>query len=114
MREQVVDALLKIGEFAQISDVPTKTLRYYDRIGLFKPVHVDPSNDSRYYSPDQLPRITRILTLKDLGSRWSRSAGFWKTTCRCPSCAACSASRESRSRSDFMRSRTDWLASRHG
>lgn len=67
MREQVVDALLKIGEFAQISDVPTKTLRYYDRIGLFKPVHVDPSNDSRYYSPDQLPRITRILTLKDLG-----------------------------------------------
>jgi DNA-binding transcriptional MerR regulator len=67
MREQVPDDLLKIGEFAEISDIPAKTLRYYDRIGLFKPVYVDPVNDYRYYSPDQLPRITRILTLKDLG-----------------------------------------------
>jgi len=67
MQEQVPNDLLKIGEFAQTSDVPAKTLRYYDRIGLFKPVHVDPSNDYRYYSPDQLSRIARILTLKDLG-----------------------------------------------
>jgi DNA-binding transcriptional MerR regulator len=67
MREEVPDDLLKIGEFAEISDVAAKTLRYYDRIGLFKPVYVDPANDYRYYSPNQLPRITRILTLKDLG-----------------------------------------------
>lgn len=67
MREEVPDDLLKIGEFAEISDVGAKTLRYYDRIGLFKPVYVDPANNYRYYSPNQLPRITRILTLKDLG-----------------------------------------------
>lgn len=52
MREQVPDDLLKIGEFAEISNVSAKTLRYYDRIGLFKPVYVDPANDYRYYSAD--------------------------------------------------------------
>jgi DNA-binding transcriptional MerR regulator len=67
MRKQAPDDLLQIGEFAKISHVPTKTLRYYDRIGLFEPHYVDPSTNYRYYSPDQLPRITRILTLKELG-----------------------------------------------
>ena len=67
MREQAPDDLLRIGEFAEISDVPAKTLRYYDRIGLFRPIYVNPSNEYRYYSPDQIPKITRILTLKDLG-----------------------------------------------
>ena len=67
MTEQVEDDLLTIGEFAEISGVPAKTLRYYDRIELFKPITVDPSTNYRYYSTDQLPEITRILTLKDLG-----------------------------------------------
>jgi len=42
-------------------------LRYYDEVGLLKPVCVDHFNGYRYYSVDQLPRLNRILALKDLG-----------------------------------------------
>ena len=44
-----------------------KTLRYYDEIGLLKPAKVDRFTGYRYYSADQLPRLNRILALKDLG-----------------------------------------------
>jgi DNA-binding transcriptional MerR regulator len=59
--------LLKIGEFAWLGQVTVETLRHYDRLGLFKPVHLDPFTDYRYYALDQLPRLNRILALKDLG-----------------------------------------------
>lgn len=59
--------LLKIGEFARISQVPVKTLRYYDEIGLLRPTEVDRFTDYRFYSLDQLSRLHRILALKDLG-----------------------------------------------
>jgi effector-binding domain-containing protein len=44
-----------------------KTLRYYDQIGLLKPAKVDHFTGYRYYSAKQLPRLNRILALKDLG-----------------------------------------------
>jgi len=59
--------MFKIGDFSRLSQVPVKTLRYYDEIGLLKPAEVDRFTSYRYYSADQLPRLNRILTLKDLG-----------------------------------------------
>ncbi|MBL8155101.1 MAG: MerR family transcriptional regulator [Anaerolineae bacterium] len=59
--------MFKIGEFARISRVPVKTLRYYDEIGLLTPAEVDRFTGYRYYSADQLARLNRILTFKDLG-----------------------------------------------
>lgn len=59
--------MLTIGNFAKISHVPIRTLRFYDRIGLLKPSYVDPFTSYRYYSYDQFPRLNRILALKDLG-----------------------------------------------
>ena len=59
--------MFKIGEFSKLSRVPVKTLRYYDEIGLLKPAEVDRFTAYRYYSADQLPRLNRILALKDLG-----------------------------------------------
>jgi effector-binding domain-containing protein len=47
--------------------VTVKTLRYYDKIGLLKPAEVDRFTGYRYYSASQLPRLHRILALKDLG-----------------------------------------------
>jgi DNA-binding transcriptional MerR regulator len=44
-----------------------RTLRYYDEIGLLKPVHVDSDTGYRYYLVEQLSRLQRILALKDLG-----------------------------------------------
>jgi DNA-binding transcriptional MerR regulator len=56
-----------IGEFSQLTQVPAKTLRYYDEIGLFKPARVDPVTQYRHYGLEQLPRLYRILALKELG-----------------------------------------------
>ncbi len=59
--------MIKIGDFARLSQVSVVTLRYYDEVDLLKPVKVDHSTGYRFYSADQLPRLNRILALKDLG-----------------------------------------------
>jgi DNA-binding transcriptional MerR regulator len=59
--------MLKISDFSRLARVPTATLRYYDQIGLLKPVQIDKFTDYRYYAVEQLPRLNRILALKDLG-----------------------------------------------
>ncbi|GHO93544.1 MerR family transcriptional regulator [Reticulibacter mediterranei] len=59
--------MLKIGEFARIGNVSIVTLRHYAQYGLLKPHMLDPETGYRYYSLDQLPRLHRILALKDLG-----------------------------------------------
>lgn len=59
--------MFRIGDFASIARVSIKTLHYYDEIGLLKPEQVHSSTGYRYYTLDQLPRLNRILALKDLG-----------------------------------------------
>lgn len=59
--------MFKIGDFSRLSQVTIKTLRYYDEIELLKPARVDSFTGYRYYSAEQLPRLNRILALKDLG-----------------------------------------------
>lgn len=59
--------MFKIGEFSRFSRVSVKMLRHYDRLELLRPAHVDPFTGYRYYSADQLPRLHRLLALKDLG-----------------------------------------------
>ena len=59
--------MFKIGDFSKLSCVSVKVLHYYDELGLLKPTHVDHFTGYRYYSADQLPRLNRILALKDLG-----------------------------------------------
>lgn len=61
--------MFKIGEFSRLSRVPVKTLRFYDEIALLKPIEVDPFTGYRKYSASQLPRLNRILYLKELGLR---------------------------------------------
>jgi DNA-binding transcriptional MerR regulator len=59
--------MFRIGEFSQIARVSGRLLRYYDSLGLLKPLRIDPATGYRYYSADQLPRLNRILALKELG-----------------------------------------------
>ncbi len=59
--------MIKIGDFSKLSQVSIKALRYYDEMGLLKPIHVDRFTGYRYYSASQLARLNRILALKDLG-----------------------------------------------
>ena len=60
-------AMLKIRDFAKLAEVSITTLRYYDEIGLLKPIHVDPATGYRFYTMDQLPQLHRILAYKELG-----------------------------------------------
>jgi effector-binding domain-containing protein len=59
--------MFKIGDFSKLSQVSVKTLRYYDEIGLLKPVEIDRFTGYRSYAASQLSRLNRILALKDLG-----------------------------------------------
>jgi DNA-binding transcriptional MerR regulator len=59
--------MLKIGEFSRLCQVTVKTLHHYADLGLLHPAHIDPSTGYRYYSLEQLPRIHRIMALKELG-----------------------------------------------
>lgn len=55
------------GEFSRIARVSKRLLQYYDEIALLHPAHTDPQTGYRYYSAKQLPRLNRILAMKDLG-----------------------------------------------
>jgi DNA-binding transcriptional MerR regulator len=59
--------MLKIGEFSRLSQVTIKTLHHYDELGLIKPAHIDPVTNYRFYTVEQLPRIHRIMALKEMG-----------------------------------------------
>jgi len=59
--------MFRIGEFSIIAQVSGRLLRYYDSIGLLSPEHTDPHTGYRFYGAQQLPRLNRILVLKELG-----------------------------------------------
>lgn len=59
--------MLRIGDFARLGRVTVKALRHYDEEGLLAPAETDPSTGYRFYSPDQLVALSRILQLRDLG-----------------------------------------------
>ncbi|HZU03254.1 MAG TPA: MerR family transcriptional regulator [Ktedonobacteraceae bacterium] len=59
--------MFRIGDFSKIAQVSGRLLRYYDEIGLLTPEFTDPQTGYRYYSAQQLPRLNRILVLKELG-----------------------------------------------
>lgn len=59
--------MFKIGDFSKLCQVPVKTLRYYDEIGLLRPAKVDSLTGYRSYNLDQLPRLNMLLALRDLG-----------------------------------------------
>jgi DNA-binding transcriptional MerR regulator len=57
----------RIGEFADLSGVSAKTLRFYDEIGLLRPASVDSRTRYRFYLPEQLQDLATILSLRELG-----------------------------------------------
>lgn len=59
--------MFTVGEFSRLAQVSKRLLRYYDEIGLLKPIHTDTLTGYRYYSAEQMPHLNRILALKDLG-----------------------------------------------
>ena len=66
--------MFKIGEFSKITQVSVRMLRYYDEVGLLKPEEVDKWTGHRMYSVTQIPRLNRILYLRDSGFNISEIA----------------------------------------
>ena len=56
-----------IGEISKIVKISIDALRYYDEIGLLKPVYIDPSSRYRYYSKDQVKDFLAIIEWKKYG-----------------------------------------------
>ena len=68
--------MFRIGEFSKLTRVSVRMLRHYDQLGLLTPSRTDSSTNYRYYSAGQLPRLNRILALRDLGFSLEQIAGL--------------------------------------
>jgi DNA-binding transcriptional MerR regulator len=62
----MTESLLKIGEIHARSQVPIKTIRYYEEIGLIQ-AETRSSGGFRLFSPDVLPRLGFIKRSQTLG-----------------------------------------------
>jgi len=58
--------MLKIGEFSKVSKTTIKALRFYDKVGLFKPYKID-DNGYRYYDISQLDILLKIVEYRQFG-----------------------------------------------
>ena len=58
---------MKIGDFARLGNVSTRTLRFYSQAGLLQPALVSPVNGYRHYHPRQLAQLRQIHVFKDMG-----------------------------------------------
>lgn len=58
---------LSIGAVSKLKKVSIKSLRYYDRIGVFRPAYVNESTNYRYYTQDQLYVLDAISLCVELG-----------------------------------------------
>ena len=60
-------SLYKIGEVSTLCNISIKTLRYYEELGLIKPIKVDIYSGYRYYDESNIEIIYKIQLLKELG-----------------------------------------------
>jgi DNA-binding transcriptional MerR regulator len=67
---------LKIGEFSALGRVSVRMLRHYEKLGLLEPADTDAFTGYRYYELDQLPRLNRIIALKELGFSLEQVGGI--------------------------------------
>jgi DNA-binding transcriptional MerR regulator len=59
--------MYRIGQFSKIGKVTVKALRFYEEKGLIRPCHIDQATGYRYYDSGQLPRIHKIVALRQCG-----------------------------------------------
>ena len=71
--------MFRIGEFSRLMQVSIRMLRYYDEVGILQPAEVDKWTGHRLYSVEQIPRLNKILYLRDSGLNISEIALALKT-----------------------------------
>ncbi|MGE7692592.1 MerR family transcriptional regulator [Lysinibacillus sp. NPDC094177] len=56
--------MYSIGKFSNLCNVPIKTIRYYNDIGLLEPSFIDQVTGYRYYDYDKMKELNTIQVLK--------------------------------------------------
>ena len=59
--------MYRIGLFSKITKVTVKALRFYEEEGLLTPEFTEATTGYRYYSSSQLPRVYKIVSLRQCG-----------------------------------------------
>ena len=59
--------MFKIGEFSRLVRVSPRMLRHYEKCGLLYPAEIDRFTGYRWYSAAQIPLLTHIVALRDMG-----------------------------------------------
>jgi len=59
--------MYSIGEISKLVKISPDTLRYYDEIQLLNPDYINPSNNYRFYTEEQVKELLYIMELKDCG-----------------------------------------------
>lgn len=59
--------MFKIGEFSRLVRVSPRMLRHYEKCALLYPAAIDSFTGYRWYSAAQIPLLTHIVTLRDMG-----------------------------------------------
>ncbi|MED4403968.1 MerR family transcriptional regulator [Metabacillus fastidiosus] len=63
----IINTNFLINEAARMANMTSETLRHYDRIGLVKPIKIDPISRYRYYSEQEIIHLQIIDLLKQTG-----------------------------------------------
>lgn len=58
--------LLSIGKLSKLTGVHIQSLRYYEKLGILKPVYTDPETNYRYYTFQQISIVEAIQYCADL------------------------------------------------
>lgn len=56
-----------ISEFAKLRNVNINSLRYYEKLGLLRPAYIDKKTNYRYYLPEQVTVLNKIILCIQLG-----------------------------------------------
>jgi len=79
---------LKIGDFSRLCRVTVRTLRHYEKIGLFEPEFIDEWTGYRYYAVTQWQKMQSIQSLKSLGFSLEEIRDLFDETTHYPSLEA--------------------------
>lgn len=71
-----MEKLFKIGEVAKFADTTIKTIRYYEKVDLIKPVKVDEFSGYRYFDANAVQIAQKIQKLKKFGLSLSEIRAF--------------------------------------
>lgn len=68
----------KTSELASLAGISSRTLRYYDEIGLLKPKR-DAESNYRYYDESDVDTLQQILFFKEMGFELEKIKKLIKT-----------------------------------